>query len=111
MPIYEYQCANCGHRFEFFQSIKDAPMTVCPNCQGALKKLLSPAGIIFKGSGWYKTDSRATPSESKPAEATTNGKADGAEKASGESSKPATESSSKPEGSASSKNSTASKAD
>jgi len=99
MPIYEYQCSNCGHRFEFFQSIKELPMSICPNCQGALKKLISPAGIIFKGSGWYKTDSRPAPSEAKPAdkaaEATANGKTNGADKASGDAAKPAAESASK----------------
>ena len=74
MPIYEYQCTSCGHRFEFFRSIKDAPLSICPNCQGALRKLLSPAGLIFKGAGWYKTDSRTTPSEKTSNEqAPTNG--------------------------------------
>jgi putative FmdB family regulatory protein len=58
MPIYEYLCNDCGHRMERFQSLRDAPLTVCPVCEGHLRKLMSPAGIIFKGSGWYKTDSR-----------------------------------------------------
>ena len=65
MPIYEYQCTACGHRFERFQGMQEVHGTICPECQGIVKKLMSPAGLIFKGSGWYKTDSRgAPPSES-----------------------------------------------
>jgi putative FmdB family regulatory protein len=57
MPTYEYQCKDCGFRFEEFQSIVDAPLTQCPSCKGHLVRLLSGgAGLIFKGSGFYITD-------------------------------------------------------
>ena len=59
MPTYEYECQKCGHHFELFQSIKDAPRRTCPKCHGRVKRLLGTgAGIIFKGSGFYATDYR-----------------------------------------------------
>lgn len=56
MPLYEYQCDTCGHRFEVIQKFSDAPLTECPKCQGAVRKLVSSPAIQFKGSGWYITD-------------------------------------------------------
>lgn len=57
MPNYDYKCLTCNTRFEIFQSIKDEPMTICPNCNGELRRLIgSGAGIIFNGSGFYQTD-------------------------------------------------------
>jgi putative FmdB family regulatory protein len=56
MPLYEYECDTCGHRFEVIQKFSDAPITVCPKCQGAVRKLFSSPAIQFKGSGWYITD-------------------------------------------------------
>jgi putative FmdB family regulatory protein len=56
MPLYEYECDNCGHRFEVIQKFSDDPLTACPKCQGAVRKLLSSPAIQFKGSGWYITD-------------------------------------------------------
>jgi putative FmdB family regulatory protein len=56
MPLYEYQCDACGHRFEVIQKFSDAPIAVCPKCGGAVQKLLSSPAIQFKGSGWYITD-------------------------------------------------------
>ncbi len=56
MPLYEYQCDACGHRFEVIQKFSDAPIEVCPKCGGAVAKLLSSPAIQFKGSGWYVTD-------------------------------------------------------
>lgn len=58
MPTYDYKCENCGNAFEFFQSIKDEPLTLCPECgHDTLKKMVSvPAGLIFKGTGFYLTD-------------------------------------------------------
>ena len=57
MPTYEYECDKCGKHFEYFQSMKDAPMTECEACGGKLTKLLSAgSGLIFKGSGFYITD-------------------------------------------------------
>ncbi len=56
MPLYEYQCDTCAHRFEVIQKYSDAPIEVCPKCGGAVKKLLSSPAIQFKGTGWYITD-------------------------------------------------------
>jgi putative FmdB family regulatory protein len=56
MPLYEYQCEACGHRFEVIQKISDAPIAVCPSCGGAVHKLQSAPAFQFKGSGWYITD-------------------------------------------------------
>lgn len=56
MPLYEYQCDACAHRFEVIQKFSDAPIETCPKCGGAVKKLLSSPAIQFKGSGWYITD-------------------------------------------------------
>ena len=56
MPTYEYQCKSCNHRFEVWQKMADEPLTTCPECQGSIRRVLFPAGIVFKGSGFYKTD-------------------------------------------------------
>lgn len=56
MPLYEYECDNCGHRFEVIQKFSDDALTECPKCQGPVRKLLSSPAIQFKGSGWYITD-------------------------------------------------------
>jgi putative FmdB family regulatory protein len=56
MPLYEYQCDACAHRFEVIQKYSDAPIDVCPKCGGSVKKLLSSPAIQFKGSGFYITD-------------------------------------------------------
>jgi len=56
MPIYEYQCRKCGHRFEKIQKFSDPPVKKCPKCGGAVERLLSPPAVQFKGEGWYVTD-------------------------------------------------------
>ncbi len=56
MPMYEYECTKCHHRFEVIQKFSDAPRTKCPKCKGPLQKLLSAPAIQFKGTGWYVTD-------------------------------------------------------
>ncbi len=56
MPLYEYQCTRCEHRFERLQRFSDPPITVCPACGGPVSQLLSAPAIQFKGSGWYVTD-------------------------------------------------------
>ena len=56
MPLYEYKCTRCGHEFEALQRVKDKPLAMCPKCGGALRKLISPPAIQFKGRGWYITD-------------------------------------------------------
>jgi len=59
VPTYQYACTACGERTEMVQKFSDAPLTVCPACSGRLRKVFSPVGIVFKGSGFYRTDSRA----------------------------------------------------
>lgn len=68
MPIYEYACTACGERTEAKQSFDDPPLTECPLCGGSLRKLYSPVGIMFKGSGFYSTDKqkKGAASSSKP---------------------------------------------
>ena len=70
MPLYEYQCKKCGHRFERIQQFSDAPVKKCPDCGGKVEQLISAPTVQFKGSGWYVTDyakksSGASKSESK----------------------------------------------
>ena len=60
MPTYEYACSACGHQFEAVQSFSDAAITECPECKGEVRKVYSNVGVVFKGSGFYKTDSRST---------------------------------------------------
>src|SRR5512142_565300 len=76
MPVYEYECEHCGVRFERIQSIKDEPIRVCPECSGTVHKVFHPAGIIFKGSGWYITDSRKSSSGSVAGESKSESKGD-----------------------------------
>jgi putative FmdB family regulatory protein len=56
MPTYEYVCKTCSHRFETWQKMTDEPLTICPECGGSIRRVLFPAGVVFKGSGFYKTD-------------------------------------------------------
>ncbi len=58
MPLYVYQCTDCGVRFEATQSFHDAPLTTCPECNGSVYRVIGSAGVIFKGSGFYVTDNR-----------------------------------------------------
>ena len=65
MPLYTYQCDNCGVQFEKLQKFTDKPIKRCPECnKSTVRRVIQPAGIIFKGSGWYKTDSRSSSSSS-----------------------------------------------
>ncbi len=72
MPVYEYACKSCGEHLEIAQSFKDDPLTTCPACGGPLRKVFGSIGIAFKGSGFYRTDSRS---------ASNGAKTDGADKA------------------------------
>jgi putative FmdB family regulatory protein len=58
VPTYQYACTACGHQLEAVQSFADEPLTECPACEGRLRKLFSSVGVVFKGSGFYRTDSR-----------------------------------------------------
>jgi len=60
VPTYSYQCKECGEAFDAQQSFSDDPLTVCPNCGGPLRKLFNSVGVVFKGSGFYRTDSRSS---------------------------------------------------
>ncbi|WP_167104131.1 FmdB family zinc ribbon protein [Amycolatopsis granulosa] len=72
MPTYQYACKECGHRFEAVQSFSDASLTECPECTGPLRKLYGAVGVIFKGSGFYRTDSRSSSSASSPSSSTSS---------------------------------------
>ncbi|MGY6020312.1 FmdB family zinc ribbon protein [Streptomyces spinosirectus] len=67
MPTYQYQCTECGEGLEAVQKFTDDALTECPNCGGRLKKVFSAVGIVFKGSGFYRNDSRGSSSSSAPA--------------------------------------------
>ncbi len=58
MPLYVYKCNNCEHQFEVRQRFSDDPLTVCPQCEGQIRRVINPVGVVFKGSGFYVTDSR-----------------------------------------------------
>ncbi len=60
MPTYAYTCTVCGHSFDVHQSFDDTPLTVCPECSGRLRKVFSPVGVVFKGSGFYRNDARSS---------------------------------------------------
>lgn len=73
MPTYQYQCTDCGAALEVVQSFTDDALTVCPECDGRLRKVFNAVGVVFKGSGFYRTDSRASTTSS-DAPATTESK-------------------------------------
>jgi putative FmdB family regulatory protein len=81
LPTYEYACTACGHRLDAVQSFTDDPLSICPECDGALRKVYGAVGIAFKGSGFYKTDSRVSSSasngEAKKSEGATPASSDG----------------------------------
>jgi putative FmdB family regulatory protein len=109
MPLYEYECNTCGHRFEVIQKFSDSPITECPKCQGVVRKLFSSPAIQFKGSGFYITDyakKSGTPASGTKAES-------GGDKAAGSSSssETATKTDSGAKGDSSSKSDTGSKSD
>jgi putative FmdB family regulatory protein len=108
VPTYQYACTECGHAFEQFQSFSDDALTECPQCKGRLRKLFNAVGVVFKGSGFYRNDSRADSSSGtsaektsteksteKPAETSTE-KSGSAEKSSGPATAPAASSSPSP---------------
>ncbi len=74
MPTYEYACTSCGQHVEIFQRISEPPLDTCGVCGGPLRKVFHPAGIVFKGSGFYATDSRSKPKTSSTSAAPEGGK-------------------------------------
>ena len=82
MPTYEYACRDCGSHLEVVQAFSDDPLTECPHCGGALRKVFGSIGITFKGSGFYKTDSRSGSSASR-----SSGGTEGAKESTGDGAK------------------------
>jgi putative FmdB family regulatory protein len=78
VPTYQYACTDCAERLEVVQKFSDDPLTVCSSCGGRLRKVFSPVGIVFKGSGFYRTDSRKDQKGAEPALTSSNGKSDSA---------------------------------
>lgn len=76
MPIYEYQCEKCGVRFERLQQMSAAPVSSCPECGGSVHRVITPVGVIFRGSGFYVTDNRASSSGSSSRSKSTDSKTD-----------------------------------
>ena len=74
MPTYQYRCTACGKELEAVQKFSDPALTTCPACSGDLRKVYSAVGVVFKGSGFYATDSRRSTSASKPASGPENKK-------------------------------------
>jgi putative FmdB family regulatory protein len=74
VPTYQYACTDCAERLEVVQKFSDDSLTVCSSCGGRLRKVFSPVGIVFKGSGFYRTDSRKGQKGAEPAVASSNGK-------------------------------------
>ncbi|MFH8517533.1 FmdB family zinc ribbon protein [Streptomyces gelaticus] len=112
MPTYQYQCTECGEGLEAVQKFTDDALTVCPSCDGRLKKVFSAVGIVFKGSGFYRNDSRGSSSSSTSASssAKTSGSASSSDSSSSASSASAsTGSDSKAPASSASSSSSASK--
>ena len=92
MPTYQYACTDCGHAFEQFQTFSDDALTVCPECSGKLRKLFNAVGVVFKGSGFYRTDSRGKSSTSEPAAAASSASSGSSSSTSSESSKSSSDS-------------------
>lgn len=89
MPTYQYACTDCGEELEVAQKFTDDALTVCPACDGKLRKVFSSVGVVFKGSGFYRTDSRAAAngsSNGSSSKASSNGAADSSSSSSGDSS-------------------------
>ena len=76
MPTYQYACTECGHAFDQFQSFSDDALTECPECQGRLRKLFNAVGVVFKGSGFYRNDSRDKKSSALSSESKSDGKSE-----------------------------------
>ncbi|MEV5784510.1 FmdB family zinc ribbon protein [Streptomyces sp. NPDC051639] len=108
MPTYQYQCTECGEGLEAVQKFTDNALTECPNCGGRLKKVFSAVGIVFKGSGFYRNDSRGSSSTSSPAsKPSTSSPASSSSSSSSSSSTTSSSSESKSSGSGSSSSSSA----
>ncbi|GAQ54371.1 FmdB family zinc ribbon protein [Streptomyces acidiscabies] len=96
MPTYQYQCTECGEGLEAVQKFTDDALTECPSCGGRLKKVFSAVGIVFKGSGFYRNDSRGSSSSSSPASAKSSSSSSSTDAKPSSDAKPASDSKSKP---------------
>ncbi|MEU7635514.1 FmdB family zinc ribbon protein [Streptomyces sp. NPDC039016] len=103
MPTYQYQCTACGEGLEAVQKFTDDALTECPSCSGRLKKVFSAVGIVFKGSGFYRNDSRGSSSSSSPAASSTSSSGSTSSTSSSTSSSPSSSSSSSTSSSSDSK--------
>src|SRR6266567_5902909 len=112
MPTYEYVCSSCDHRFETWQKMTDEPLTACPECGSPIRRVFFPAGIVFKGHGFYKTDhgNGAAPAANGSENGQKKSESGTAETTAAASSASATSSSSSSEGGSSSSGSSESKA-
>ncbi|MCX4507780.1 FmdB family zinc ribbon protein [Streptomyces anulatus] len=108
MPTYQYQCTECGEGLEAVQKFTDDALTVCPSCDGRLKKVFSAVGIVFKGSGFYRNDSRGSSSSSTPASTASKSSDSASSSSSGSDTKASASSSSSSSASSSSSSASAS---
>ncbi|MFC8505749.1 FmdB family zinc ribbon protein [Streptomyces sp. NPDC057411] len=102
MPTYQYQCTECGEGLEAVQKFTDDALTECPSCKGRLKKVFSAVGIVFKGSGFYRNDSRGSSSSSSPASSKSSSTSSSTSSSSSSSTSASSSSDSKPAASSSS---------
>lgn len=111
MPTYSYACTECGNRFDEVQAFSDDALTTCPKCSGRLRKLFGNVGVVFKGSGFYRNDSReaskSTSSSSSSSSSSSNGSSGSSESSSSSSDKSSDKSTSKSSDSSSSSSSSA----
>ncbi|MEU4067353.1 FmdB family zinc ribbon protein [Streptomyces wedmorensis] len=110
MPTYQYQCTECGEGLEAVQKFTDDALTECPSCKGRLKKVFSAVGIVFKGSGFYRNDSRGSSSSSSPASSKSSTPSSSSSSSSTTDAKPAASTSSSSSASSTSSSSTGSSA-
>ncbi|MFE0193368.1 FmdB family zinc ribbon protein [Streptomyces sp. NPDC058989] len=110
MPTYQYQCTECGEGLEAVQKFTDDALTECPSCNGRLKKVFSAVGIVFKGSGFYRNDSRGASSSSSPAKSSSSSSGTSSSDSAGSSSSSSDSASSTPAAATSSSTSSTSSA-
>jgi putative FmdB family regulatory protein len=110
VPTYQYQCTECGEGLEAVQKFTDDALTECPSCNGRLKKVFSAVGIVFKGSGFYRNDSRGSSSSSSPAKSSSSSSGTSSSDSAGSSSSSSDSASSTPAAAASSSTSSTSSA-
>ncbi|HCB03210.1 MAG TPA: FmdB family transcriptional regulator [Nocardioides bacterium] len=111
MPTYQYACTDCGHAFEQVQSFSDDTLTVCPECEGKLRKLFNAVGVVFKGSGFYRNDSRGKQTSSESSSSGSSGSSGSSDSSSSSSDSGSSSSSSSSSASSSSSSASSSSSD